>query len=64
MDTTDNTPQPSDPSSARKKICLLALGALGIVYGDIGTSPLYAFRECFASTHGIPVTTENILGIL
>ena len=64
MTTTDNTPQPSDPSSARKKICLLALGALGIVYGDIGTSPLYAFRECFAGSHGIPVTTENILGIL
>ena len=64
MSTVDSTSQPSDPSSVRKKICLLALGALGIVYGDIGTSPLYAFRECFASSHGIPVTTENILGIL
>lgn len=63
MNTADNTQQPSD-SSSRRKICLLALGALGIVYGDIGTSPLYAFRECFASSHGIPVTTENILGIL
>ncbi len=64
MNTVDNNEQQSNPSSARKKICLLALGALGIVYGDIGTSPLYAFRECFAGTHGIPVTTENILGIL
>ena len=64
MNTVDNTSQSSDPSSMRKNICLLALGALGIVYGDIGTSPLYAFRECFAGTHGIPVTTENILGIL
>jgi KUP system potassium uptake protein len=64
MNTVDNTAQPSDPSSVRKKICLLALGALGIVYGDIGTSPLYAFRECFAGSHGIPATTENILGIL
>lgn len=39
----------------------LTLGALGVVFGDIGTSPLYAIRECF---HSIPVTTENVLGIL
>jgi KUP system potassium uptake protein len=64
MNTADNTEQASDPSSVRKKICLLALGALGIVYGDIGTSPLYAFRECFAGSHSIPVTSGNILGIL
>ncbi len=43
---------------------LLALGAIGIVYGDIGTSPLYAFRECFSGTHGVPASPENILGIL
>lgn len=42
----------------------LALGALGVVYGDIGTSPLYAFRESFHETYGIPVTALNILGIL
>ncbi len=46
------------------KFFWLALGALGIVYGDIGTSPLYALRECFAHEHGIGVTPENILGIL
>jgi KUP system potassium uptake protein len=34
------------------------------VYGDIGTSPLYALRECFAGTHPIPVTPENMLGVL
>jgi KUP system potassium uptake protein len=34
------------------------------VYGDIGTSPLYALRECFSGTHGIPVTPGNILGVL
>jgi KUP system potassium uptake protein len=43
---------------------LLALGALGVVYGDIGTSPLYAIRECFNGTHPVAVTQENILGIL
>jgi KUP system potassium uptake protein len=42
----------------------LALGALGVVYGDIGTSPLYAIKECFAEPHGVSVTPENVLGIL
>lgn len=40
---------------------LFSLAALGVVYGDIGTSPLYAFRE---SLHGILVTTSTILGVL
>ncbi len=43
---------------------LLALIALGIVFGDIGTSPLYAFRECFSHKYGIAVAHENVLGIL
>ncbi|RME76928.1 MAG: potassium transporter Kup, partial [Planctomycetota bacterium] len=42
----------------------LALGALGIVYGDIGTSPLYALRECFTGTHAMAVDRINILGAL
>ena len=40
----------------------LTLLALGIVYGDIGTSPLYAVKETFAPAHGIALSTENILG--
>ncbi len=40
----------------------LAFGALGVVYGDIGTSPLYSMRECFAG--GMETTHENILGVL
>src|ERR1043165_8810236 len=40
----------------------LALLALGVVYGDIGTSPLYAAKETFNPEHGIPLTTQNILG--
>ncbi|MCA9030985.1 MAG: KUP/HAK/KT family potassium transporter [Planctomycetaceae bacterium] len=43
---------------------LLALGSLGVVYGDIGTSPLYAVRECFSSAHGLPVTEANVLGVM
>jgi KUP system potassium uptake protein len=42
----------------------LTIGALGIVFGDIGTSPLYALRVCFTGEHGIAVTDQNILGIL
>jgi KUP system potassium uptake protein len=47
-----------------KQLALLAFGALGVVYGDIGTSPLYAFKECFSGPRSFPVTTGNVLGIL
>jgi KUP system potassium uptake protein len=47
-----------------KQLGILALGALGVVYGDIGTSPLYAFKECFFGPHRFAVTTANVLGIL
>ncbi len=42
----------------------LSLSALGVVFGDIGTSPLYALRECFAHEHGVAVSPENIFGVL
>jgi len=45
-------------------LAFLALGAMGVVYGDIGTSPLYAIRETFHGAHGIPVTPDNVLGVL
>jgi KUP system potassium uptake protein len=45
-------------------LALLALGALGVVYGDIGTSPLYSLRECFHGSHGVPVTPHNVYGVL
>jgi KUP system potassium uptake protein len=44
-------------------LAVLTLGALGVVYGDIGTSPLYAVKEVFAPGH-VPLTPENILGVL
>ena len=40
----------------------LMLGSIGVVYGDIGTSPLYAVKETFNPEHGIPLTPETILG--
>ncbi len=42
----------------------LVVGALGVVFGDIGTSPLYAFKECFAPHFGLTVTPDNVLGLL
>ncbi len=42
----------------------LVLSALGVVYGDIGTSPLYALRECFSGLHAVEATAANVLGIL
>ena len=45
-------------------IAALTLAALGVVYGDIGTSPLYALKEVFHPAHHVPVTPENILGVL
>jgi KUP system potassium uptake protein len=50
----------SDRSANRK----LVITALGVVFGDIGTSPLYAFRECLSPAHGIAVTHANVLGLL
>jgi KUP system potassium uptake protein len=45
-------------------LLITSLGALGVVFGDIGTSPLYAFREAFLAAQGLEVNEGNILGIL
>ena len=47
-----------------RKLLPLTLTAIGVVYGDIGTSPLYAMRECFFGSHSVPPTHENVLGVL
>lgn len=49
--------------SSASNLAALTLGAVGVVYGDIGTSPLYAFKEVFAAGH-VPLTPENIFGVL
>ena len=53
-------PQPRSPGA----LAVVTLAALGVVYGDIGTSPLYALRECFHGPHAIAVTRGNVLGVL
>ncbi|MCO1336623.1 potassium transporter Kup [Microbulbifer sp. OS29] len=50
------------PSEGAGKHWILSLAALGVVFGDIGTSPLYAFKLIFHPRYGIPLTAENIIG--
>jgi KUP system potassium uptake protein len=51
-------------TAARRARRALVLGALGVVYGDIGTSPLYALQFCFSGHHGLPLGETQILGVL
>jgi KUP system potassium uptake protein len=48
----------------KKRLAQLSLAALGVVFGDISTSPIYAIRECFHGDYGIAVSHANVLGIL
>ena len=55
----------SQSKSSSSPQSLLMLGALGVVFGDVGTSPLYALRECFsAGNHALAMQPQNVLGIL
>jgi KUP system potassium uptake protein len=56
------TPEKKPPTGAA--LGVLALGALGVVYGDIGTSPLYALKECFTGHHSIDPTPANVMGVM
>jgi KUP system potassium uptake protein len=62
--TNRSANRPAASSQKSSEIGVLTLGALGVVYGDIGTSPLYALRECFHGQHGIAPTHDNVLGVL
>jgi KUP system potassium uptake protein len=54
----------SENTKHTSSVFVLALGALGVVFGDIGTSPLYALRECFGAEYGLPLNRDNVMGIL
>ena len=56
--TTSNAHEPS------ASLLSLMLGAIGVVYGDLGTSPLYTMKEIFNGNHAVQATPENVLGIL
>jgi KUP system potassium uptake protein len=51
-------------SNGKASLRALTLAALGVVYGDIGTSPLYAFKEAFGGTHALPLDEPNVLAVL
>jgi KUP system potassium uptake protein len=58
--------RPSEPEApvSRGHVAKLSIAAIGVVFGDIGTSPLYAMRECFHGSHAVAPTAANVLGIL
>jgi KUP system potassium uptake protein len=58
-----NAPEEAGPRS-ETGLAGLSIAALGVVFGDIGTSPVYTFRECFNPEHGLPLSPENVLGAL
>jgi KUP system potassium uptake protein len=51
-------------SPERQRLLVLSLAAIGVVFGDIGTSPIYALRESFHPSHGVSATPDNVLGVL
>ena len=67
-ESTESSQLPSGggrPRSAhQERLAALSLAALGVVFGDIGTSPLYALRECFFGAAGVQLTQDNVLGVL
>jgi len=54
----------TDESARKNGVAALTLGAIGVVYGDIGTSPLYTMKEVFAPAHGIAVSPANVTGVV
>ena len=52
------------PAPRGRHLAFLSVAALGVVFGDIGTSPLYALRVCFDAETGIPISRESVLGVL
>jgi KUP system potassium uptake protein len=54
----------SETHANKGNLAALTLAATGVVFGDIGTSPLYALKECFSPEHGIPFSQESVFGVL
>jgi KUP system potassium uptake protein len=59
-----DTKSPPSANAEGRYLLTLSLSALGVVYGDIGTSPLYAMRECFFGEFAVEPTSANVLGVL
>lgn len=63
-ESAQETPQNHQRVLSNERLLLLSLTALGVVFGDIGTSPLYAIKVCFSGEFGIGVSQANVLGVL
>jgi KUP system potassium uptake protein len=63
-EATPSSPTPAERHRQGTTLAMLALGALGVVYGDIGTSPLYALKECFHPHLGLEPGARDVLGVL
>src|SRR4030065_1317509 len=63
-DSSDESKGESSLLRLNKKIIFLAIASIGVVFGDIGTSPLYAIKACFYGKHAITPSAMNILGVL
>ncbi|HYU69006.1 MAG TPA: potassium transporter Kup [Burkholderiales bacterium] len=62
--TSADNRNPPNSTPRKSTLAALALTALGVVYGDIGTSPLYAFKQAFSGTHGLPLSETHVLAVL
>ncbi|MBF0138982.1 MAG: potassium transporter Kup [Magnetococcales bacterium] len=62
--TQTNTPPNNDSGDSKSRLFPLMIGAVGIVFGDIGTSPLYAVKEALGGEHAPPPTFDNVTGII
>jgi KUP system potassium uptake protein len=63
-DSADESQKQSPVSLFNKKMLILAVASIGVVFGDIGTSPLYSIKACFHGKHAIAPSMPNILGVL
>jgi len=64
--SADSEPSPTGPSpaAAHGSAAALTLGALGVVFGDIGTSPLYAMKQTFSPEYGLTPDEGSVYGVL
>lgn len=63
-ETARTEPRGTPAAPNQRRLFTLCLTALGVVYGDIGTSPLYALRECFHGEYAVEPTAGNVIGVL
>ncbi len=64
MHVSPRPEHPPSPAAANHRLAAASLAALGVVFGDLGTSPLYALHDTFVGSHPVVVNAANVLGIL